>query len=209
MDHPALHVQQAGAQHRVGDDRRPAHRLPEPDVTRGVPGQVQHLDRQVRPQPDGLPAAQRQIDRDIRSQRPPQPRLRPGVVVHRRAVGLVPAVALSEDAFAAGHPRGVQRMREHDSPRRGRHDPGSATEVVDIGVRDEDVGEIGRVHPHPAQVGQDDLIRGRDHPGIDQERPLVPQQILGKRPRSQDAFDPVNPRSDLHGASSLRCRAGS
>ena len=65
-------------------------------------------------------------------------------------------------------------MGADDRPRRRSADRGVAAEVVDVGVSDQDVVEVGRVEPQVLEGGQDHLVRGRHDPAVDEERPLIP-----------------------------------
>ena len=59
----------AALEHRVDHDRRPAARIPDPEVPERVAGQVQDLDAPAVAEPDRLAAAQPRVDRRVASAR--------------------------------------------------------------------------------------------------------------------------------------------
>ncbi len=138
-----------------------------------------------------------EIDRHVWSQRVPQPVFRVGVVVRVRTVRRVPAIALAQDPLPVADPVAIRDVGADDCPRRRGADRGVATEVVDVGVGDQHVVEVGRVEPQLLEGGKDHLVGRRHDAGVDQERPLIAQQVLRERARSQDALDAVDARGDL------------
>src|SRR5918992_1228102 len=89
-----LAVVNAGLERGVNDDRRPVLLVPDPEVPRGVAGEVQDLDAPIRPEPYGLAAAQPGIYWGVAAQLLAYPLHR--VLVGAEAVGLVPAVDIGE-----------------------------------------------------------------------------------------------------------------
>ena len=101
-------------------------------------------------------------------------------------------------------------MGEEQRPRRRLLDGGVAAVVVDVGVRVEH--EVGL---EAVEERQDHLGRRLLHAGVDEERPLVAEQVLRERPRPEHALDPVDagrylhvrdPLSGHHGVASRRRR---
>ena len=109
----------------------------------------------------------------------------------------VPAVALAQDPLPVADPVAIRDVGADDRPRRRGAHRGVAAEVVDVGVGDQHIVEVGRVEPQLAEGGQDHLVGRRGDPGVDQERSLIAQQVLRERARSQDALDAVDARGDL------------
>ena len=76
---------------------------------------------------------------------------------------------------------------------------GVAAVVVDVGVRDDDVGDVGRRParaPRSAGVTCSAIVPSM--PGVDEQQPLVADdQPLGEAARAEDGGDPVDPRLDL------------
>ncbi|MDF3042151.1 MAG: hypothetical protein K0Q71_4857 [Thermomicrobiales bacterium] len=65
----------------------------------------------------------------------------------------VPAVALAQDPLPVADPVAIRDMGADDCPRRRGSDRGVAPEVVDVGVGDQHIVEVGRVESQLAAGG--------------------------------------------------------
>src|SRR5215216_4512682 len=98
----------------IYDDGRVVLRIPDAQVARRVAGEVQDLDPPVRPQPQGLSAAQAHIDRGVSAQPRADPIL--GFLVGTEAVGLGPEVDLRRYPFVALYPCPVSLATREPKP---------------------------------------------------------------------------------------------
>ena len=169
MDHLAFVVEQPRPERGIGDDRAPGDRIPESDVPQRVTRQVEDLDREMGTEAKHLAANEVEINRHIRTQRVSQPVFRVGVVVRVRTVRRVPAVALAQDPLPVADPVAIRDVGTDDRPRRRGSYRGVAAKVVDVGVGDQHVVEVGRIESQFAEGGQDDFVGRRHDPGVDQE----------------------------------------
>ena len=107
-----------------------------------VAGQGEDLDAPVGPQAQRLAAGQADVDRRVAAELARQE----GDVVGRRAaaVGLVPEVVLGQHGGVGLDPRAVGLAAQQACAGRGGAQRAVAAAVIDVGVRDEDVVEVGR-----------------------------------------------------------------
>ncbi len=137
-----------------------------------MPRQVEHLDGEPGPKLENLAALHSQIDRDALPHRVAQPRFRRRIVIRLRSVHGIPTVAFAQNPLPVLDPARILLVRTEDRRRRNLPDRRVPPEVIDVRVTDQDVVERRRIEPHPREVGQNHLLRRRNDPRIDEQRPL-------------------------------------
>ena len=151
---------------------------------------------ETRAEAKDLAALKTDVDGDVRAHGVAEPACDVGRVGD--AVRRVPAVALAKDPVPALDPVGVERVRADERPRRDLPHRRVPAEVVDVGVRVDDHVDLAWVDTGAGQEGQDHVPWRLLDTGVDEERPLVAQQVLRERARPEDRLDAVDSGGDLH-----------
>jgi hypothetical protein len=135
----------------------------------------------------------------------------PGRVVVVEPVAAVPAVSVAGDLRPRLDPRPVLRRRPDPRLRRDAPQLGVTAVVVDVGVRDDDVGDLGRRAAELGEGRRDVLGDRAVDPGVDEQQPLVADdEPLREAPAAEDGRNPVDARLDFldaHGRPHFRTLA--
>lgn len=184
--------------------------MPQADVAGGVAGQVQQLELEPA-EVDPLSLCDRPVQRRVGARRVAQPRPHLRRVVER--VVAVPAVALGGDPLVGLDQRSVRGVGAQPRARRERAQLAVPAVVVDVGVRDHDLGEVVRREAQLRERGRDDLVHGPGDPGVDEQRAAAADgEPLRHRPlaeRRGDAVDAGDQLGDLDRAAHRSAPPGS
>src|SRR5215208_3356828 len=181
----------------IYDDGRVILRVPDAEVARRVAGEVQDLDPPVPPQPQGLSAAQAHVDRGVSAQLRTDPIL--GFLVGTEAVWLGPKVDLRRYPFVALYPCPVGLATREPKPRAHLLKGAVAAAVVDVGVAYDDLVHVFDAEAYPLQVRDDDIPGRAGEAGVDEDRPLLPEeQVLAHESLPEVRLDAVDALQYLH-----------
>jgi hypothetical protein len=172
-----------------------------------VAGQRQDLELPGGTQAQRLTSAQDGVDRRVAAQLA----LEEGHVVRRRteAVGLIPAVVLGQHGRVGLDPRAVGRAAQQAGVWRERAQGPVAAAVIDVGVGDQHVVDVGERPAQAGHVRSDDLLGHVAQPRVYQQRALLAdEQVLAHVALAQIALDAVDARRDLHDGRMVRAHDG-